>query len=642
MTIWTDNCNWLCYDIRMGKKVPFEYVSQWIAVIVLGVTPIFFLPFTQDFYDTHKLTALVFSAVAICMLWGVGQLVRRKPVTVHVTPGVLAFGGLLIASLLSFALATTGRVDALMAPLGSVSLLSLVILLIALSRPSDAVKSRLGNIFLGSTAVLGLIALYLFVGMGKVMFPGVPYLQDGLWTPTGNSTTTIALFAVALALLVPRLRASYGRPHLQNKLIFSIAALLCIVAGGAVTVWQFIPKFASSVIPLPAAWTVTLETLKHGKAAFVGSGVENFLTAYTAGKPLWLSTTDLWNVRFGVNADLFLHMAAVYGLAGLAAALFFAWHYLRQLSGPSAAASLVYVLCLFLVPPTLTLLATGAVLLVLVSDQQAFSSKPLPVWAGYVLSGILLLAGAGGLYFAGRAYLGERQYYMALVAAQKNEGTNTYNLHIAAIKTNPYVTRYHVTFSQVNLSLANSIASQANEQSKSSTSGTQSDQNTQLINQLIQQAIAEGKTAVTLNSQNITAWENLGTVYQVLMPVAQGSDAWAAAAFQKALTLDPTNPVLSLDLGGALVHEKKYDDAIAAFTQAIFVRPDYANAYYNMGNAYRLKGDMADAKAAFTKTMSLVTPGTSDYTKIQNELSSLETGSPPVPSTSSGALTLPK
>lgn len=584
----------------------------WIAILALGVEPILFLSVTQDFYDTNKLAFLAVSAGLLCIFTGIALFTKKRSLlrTMTLPAGFIALS---VASFVSFLIASTNKVDALMSPLGFVSMLSLSVFVSALSNASHELKTRLLWVYIGSCTILGLIALYQFVGMGRVMAPGIGFLQDALWSPTGTTTTTVAALALSIALLLPQIRLSVGSKHSQNILIFFITSLLVSITGLTVTLWQFIPKIRSSVIPFKAAWAVTIEALNNLKTAVAGVGVENFVSAYTLGKPVSLITTGLWNVRFGVNANVFFHMTTIYGLIGLIASVCFTLLYIKLLVNKSMRIAIIlYMLCLFFLPPTLTLLTIGAILLVL-SDPGNHRVLVLPTWTRFVFGVCLLVLGTVGLYGIGRAYIGELRYFTALTAVQNNEGTPAYNYHLAAIRANPLATRYHITYSQVNLSLANSVAS------------TRQDQNRQLVGQLIEQAISEAKTAVTLNPQSIIAWENLGVTYQTLMPIAKGSDVWAAASFQKALSLDPTNPVLLVNLGNALVHENKYDDAILAFERAVNLKPDYANAYYNMANAYNLKGDRIHQKEALTKTLTLVEPGSSDYAKAKNELDSLLT-----------------
>src|SRR6188768_1702942 len=55
------------------------------------------------------------------------------------------------------------------------------------------------------------------------------------------------------------------------------------------------------------------------------------------------------------------------------------------------------------------------------------------------------------------------------------------------------------------------------------------------------------------------------------------------------------------DLSGA----RQYDQAIADYTTAIQLKPDYAEAYNNRGFAYYLKGDAERAIADYTRAIAL-------------------------------------
>jgi len=199
-------------------------------------------------------------------------------------------------------------------------------------------------------------------------------------------------------------------------------------------------------------------------------------------------------------------------------------------------------------------------------------------------------------------------------AAETNDGTGTYNRQIAAIGANTFVSRYHLSYSQTSLALANSIAG----------SNTKTDADTKLVGQLIQQSIKEAKIAVTLNPQSVTAWENLGLTYQTIIPVASEAAGWALSAYQTSATMDPANPTLFLNIGSVFVAQREYDTAIAAFQRAIQLSPSYANAYYNLANAYKLKGDTVNEAKVLTDTLKLVDPGSVDYYKIKNELDALK------------------
>jgi tetratricopeptide (TPR) repeat protein len=57
--------------------------------------------------------------------------------------------------------------------------------------------------------------------------------------------------------------------------------------------------------------------------------------------------------------------------------------------------------------------------------------------------------------------------------------------------------------------------------------------------------------------------------------------------------------------GIAYANNGEYDRAIADFTQAIALKPDFALAYSNRGNAYANKGEYDRAIADYTQAIKL-------------------------------------
>jgi len=50
---------------------------------------------------------------------------------------------------------------------------------------------------------------------------------------------------------------------------------------------------------------------------------------------------------------------------------------------------------------------------------------------------------------------------------------------------------------------------------------------------------------------------------------------------------------------------KRYPEAIAAYKQAIALKPDYAEAYYSMGLTYEVMGRDPDAIAAYRNVVRI-------------------------------------
>jgi Flp pilus assembly protein TadD len=58
-------------------------------------------------------------------------------------------------------------------------------------------------------------------------------------------------------------------------------------------------------------------------------------------------------------------------------------------------------------------------------------------------------------------------------------------------------------------------------------------------------------------------------------------------------------------LGEAYLYQRKPDQAIAAFQEALRLKPDYAEAEAALGSAYLDKGMKAEAEQAFKKAAEL-------------------------------------
>jgi tetratricopeptide (TPR) repeat protein len=183
------------------------------------------------------------------------------------------------------------------------------------------------------------------------------------------------------------------------------------------------------------------------------------------------------------------------------------------------------------------------------------------------------------------------------------------------------------------MALATSLASK--------TDLTDTDRTT--ITQLVQAAINEGKATVTLNPGRSGNWEILAQIYRSIMPFAQGADQFTIQTYTQAVALDPTNPNLRIELGGVYYALGNYDSAIDTFKLAVLAKSDLANAHYNLAIAYRDKKDYTDAVTEMNNVLSLVAPGTSDYTLAKSTLDDLQKNIPATPTTgtTSQSLTTP-
>jgi tetratricopeptide (TPR) repeat protein len=79
----------------------------------------------------------------------------------------------------------------------------------------------------------------------------------------------------------------------------------------------------------------------------------------------------------------------------------------------------------------------------------------------------------------------------------------------------------------------------------------------------------------------------------------------AIAAYQQAIRLKPDDFSAWFGLANAYLQSDRTDDAIAADKQLIKLQPDCADAWKCLGLAYKLSGRNDDAQAAFQRAREL-------------------------------------
>ncbi|KKU86462.1 MAG: hypothetical protein UY16_C0056G0007 [Candidatus Gottesmanbacteria bacterium GW2011_GWA2_47_9] len=177
-------------------------IAQTVTVAALAILPIFFLPITQDFYDTNKWILLVVVAALLLVLTGVNVGLTRS-LFVSVSPLTLGLASLTIASLVSLGISSANRWEALLLPIGVGTFINLTLVsLLAHHLLTAGIKRILRLILLASATVAGLIAIAQFFEVGKLAATTVPYLADPLWTPVGSSVGLMVFLALVLPFAV--------------------------------------------------------------------------------------------------------------------------------------------------------------------------------------------------------------------------------------------------------------------------------------------------------------------------------------------------------------------------------------------------------------------------------------------------------
>lgn len=645
-------------------------IDTVLILIAFGV-PLLVLPVTSEFFVIGKHLVLFTGAVIALALWSIRAVVAKRFV-VTVSPILLPFFLLVVGYIISGAITTPlpGWSKALVGRFGIV-LASLLLFIVASSRSIHFAR-RITKTLVAVALVLSMSILFSFTGVFAA-FEAPGWMLTRTFTPIGSMANLVIVLASMLPIIVVIVsRRKKGetavpaqgervplKPKQIGKTAVSLFAVVVTIAGTAIAGILLYPEITSTppvFLPWGTGWHITVETLKENLILGVGPG--RYLAAFTRFRPITMNLTDSWNQRFLVAPNELLHTFTETGLVGLLALLFLFWKSIglirsaRQTGHKSSGADialLVLLLSSLLTPlnvVTMTLLVLTAALTVielrdtptsLVWDAQigvvairegvvrvertegtgsalaaAAGTEPKNVLPWITLVPSMAIAGVT-LYFVSRVFAGEVTYHKALVAIVANDGTAAYNHLIETIRANPWLDTYHRQYADVNLRLANSLASRPNL----------SDQDRTNVSRLIQQAIRESRTAATMDPTDVRNWETMANIYRALINVAQGAQDFTLLTFSEAVRRDPANPRLRLELGGVFYGARDFENAIRNFQTAVSLKPNYGNGYYNLSLAYEQSGRLPEAIRAIQATIQNVDANSPDYQLAQAKLNEL-------------------
>ena len=209
--------------------------------------------------------------------------------------------------------------------------------------------------------------------------------------------------------------------------------------------------------------------------------------------------------------------------------------------------------------------------------------------------------------------LGDYYWRASLLAASKNDGAGAYNLEIKAIGMNPNLADYRAVYSQTNLALAQAILSVEEGIELTDTEKEQA-------STLIQQAVREAQSAVTLDGNIPAYWSNLGSVYKALVGVVDEALDWSVQSYQQAAAIDPVSPTYNMELGSIAYGAEDYASAERYFEEVVKDKQDYANAWYNWAYAAKQQNGLQNAVTRLQQALNLISPDSEDYTKAKEEL----------------------
>lgn len=591
-------------------------ILNWGIAILAGLMPLFFLPLTAEYYEFNKNSLLFLFTAALLILWLIDFL-KNKELRFTRTPFDLGVILIVFALILGNIFASSNKIGALSVPGGTGTFLILALIYFLVSNNLRRPRLLINSI-IASASLLALISIYQFIGLGELITQ-VDWLKVKSWTPFGNPLSLVGFLLVNLILLLPQLIKNWREKNkeLPPALIWQSFISLVLIAGISVCAFQLFTSAKPMLLPYKAGWFIAIEAFK--KQPLFGVGADNYLSAFGGGRPIWLNMTSFWSMRFNQSSNFYLQVLTTLGIIGLGSWIFLLLKIIQTLKKNEFLLPLGLLLFFFFFfPANLPLLVTFFLLLATAGKQLNLGEAKFPTKLGsQIVFGLGLLLAAGIIYGSGRLWLADFYFRKSLVALTQKKGNETYNWQIKAINLNPFQENYRLSYSQTNLALANSIATNAPV-------GGLSDRDRQNISQLVQQSIREAKVAVSLSPNKSINWENLAGLYRSMVNFAQGAEDWSTAAYKQAVRFDPTNPTLRISFGGFFHSLKKYDLAIEQFNLAVNLKPDYANAYYNLASAYKENNQLKEALTALERTKALTAADSNDAQKVNQEIRDLQ------------------
>lgn len=620
-------------------------IEKYILYVTVFLLPVTVLSVSANPFVTPKLAVLLYG-VAFALLARCIRVIISGKLDFKVSGFDFPVLVIAVSYVISAILRTPNKMEAFLLPGTATAIVGGAVFYFLANQLSREEKKNMSLVLFGSGVLFAFITLVAFTGVVTKINQFPALLRSEGFTPEGGYLPSL----VFLASILPfGLSSFFSEKAASRKILLGVASVF-VGLGALISLYNilpgqtFAPKFPSNSV----SWSIAVDSLKTSPILGVGPG--NYLTAFNRFRPIEYNATELWAVKFATARTFLFTMITEAGLlaaAGFVLLLYVVYKNARRdfkeqklvnwgIAAMSDLISLtILILSLFLMPATTLLMILLFIYLSFYSkgkhttlDLTAKGSSETNVavnevatrFPALLISVPVIVAVIYLSYYSSRVLMAEYKFISSLNSLAQNNAQKTYDTMREAISINPYVDRYHSTFARVNLALANSMAINAQQEG-----ATVTDQDRQTITTLVQQAIAEGKSAVAVNATRAGNWEVLAQIYRSIMPLAQGSDAFSVQSYRQAIALDPLNPNLRIALGGIYYAVKDYDTATSIFELAVATKPDHANAHYNLAFSLNEKGNVDRAITEMTSVLSLITDKDSeDFRVAQKALSDMQ------------------
>ena len=635
-----------------------EKIQSIILTVFYFLFPLFFLPFTSDPFGTNKFYLLAFVGLLLLTLSTITIFTTRK-LEWHKSQfdgPMLLF---ILTLLISLVFVSPNKVSAaLNTNYGVVSIFFLMIIFLYTSTLKT--KKSIFSVLNLSTIIIAILSIAsIFQPLKNINLPSqLEFIKSPYFTPIGTRVDLI-LLSLFMAIYWGTkifLRLSQRHPGasvasdrissekdsiesakrtLQNDIRgvwipLTFFLLFAISSGIAVfsVIKPLVPDLTFNLPTFRLSWFAAVETLKGILSSLFGVGVDNFSSIFARIRDVSYNQSVLWNTTTNLSRSTILHIfttTGLFGLFGFLSILLASLNSLGKLAKEKRDSILpifaFVLLAIFLSIPSLFLFFLFFLVIAVINSERLKAEEDtktsvdlkdlVPLQFGIIL--IMVLFIVTSFYLLGRIYIASVDTNNAIINLNKGNLSQSYTDQRNAINLNPYNESYRTNFSQINLLVADTIIKNAKKNDNKQVALSENEK--LQVSQAIQQSINEAKTSVTLNPQSPQSWANLGIIYSNLINATQGSDSWAISSFQRAISLDPNNPVYRMRLGSLYYMLGKYQDSTTLFRQVVLLKSDWANARYNLGWSLYQQKDYQNAATEMQTVLTLLgsDKSTQDY-----------------------------
>ena len=378
-----------------------------------------------------------------------------------------------------------------------------------------------------------------------------------------------------------------------------------------------LPSTPATVTPtLRSTFEVAIEMLKgSAKTWLVGWGPGTFKYGWSKFRSQDLNQTIFWNTRFTRGGSEVIERIGTLGILGtlsfVALIGISLWTALKTLAGKGVGTKWILHAGIFSSFLALTInkfftthnIALDFLWWFLLAEIAIYSMPEIKSFklepdskANFIFSflGIIILTGSIlCFYLGGSRYWAEIKYRRALTKQNIDEMLVEIG---GAINFNPNQETFWRDLSQL-------YTLKAQQELNRDTSAEEKQSNT---SNFIANAVATSREATAINPENVANWEIRASTYQQILGASEGAFEWSVSSYEKALALEPNNPYLLVELSRvyltrALMTEEGdqrnnyLSQAEEKVRTAFELKPDYAQASYQMAAIYEAQGKTQDA-----------------------------------------------